>query len=686
MLAPRRLASIGVVSALLLAPMTSASASPGVRFASAAASAPAPSAPVLLFRESFENGLGASDATTVGGYTGADGETYGSDPYWAETSECNGIVLSAQSTDAQAGAVGCVGPASVLRELAEAIGSMNGSPDATANHAVTAFSADDDSPANAVEFKTLTPLSIPVTSRFLVFGANVAAWQCGASAEPELRFYLADGSTEIPTNDAAQDPCTLPSAAPWSGSAQFTTATVRSDRAVLFTGQNIGIVMRNEQTSYFGDDHAFDDLQVWDATPRLTMTFDKSNGTVGAPVNLVFTVTNTSDLAAKDGWRFSDRLPSGIVVAGSPSTGCGTGTTLSAAKGATTLSVTKGQLAAGVASCTITVPVKAVRAGTFTNGPTQMTRVGLDAPGRSTYQADPSSPVLSTTAKHRVDLPVKGRGTTKRIAVRDHVKLSNFLPGGTARGLASLYGPVTRVSASTCDSARLVATVRFRPHNGRLTTPPVSVSRPGHYTWVVRTTSDDRNRAVSDRCGLPAESLVAHRPTYHAPVVNTGFDGIPAGRAGRHEARKMPVGRVRVPALGISAPVLAVHRHSGQMLIPADVHKTGWLRDSAATGDRIGTVVIAGHVSDRRDRPGSLKGLRRARTGQIITAVTPTGRRMTYRITAIASQSRTKRLPQPLFSTSGAPRLVLITCTGRVTYPNGHFHYTRNLIVVAKPV
>ena len=52
-------------------------------------------------------------------------------------------------------------------------------------------------------------------------------------------------------------------------------------------------------------------------------------------------------------------------------------------------------------------------------------------------------------------------------------------------------------------------------------------------------------------------------------------------------------------------------------------------------------------------------------------------------MTGSATLDRNQRLPQRHFSTTGPHRLVLISCTGRVVHPNGHFHYTKYLIVTA---
>ena len=106
---------------------------------------------------------------------------------------------------------------------------------------------------------------------------------------------------------------------------------------------------------------------------------------------------------------------------------------------------------------------------------------------------------------------------------------------------------------------------------------------------------------------------------------------------------------------------------------------------SAGIGDTIGNAIIGGHVSDRNDRPGAMFHLRKAQAGQPIT-VTKAGTRYRFRVINKKTFDRRQKLPQRYFATTGPQRLVLISCTGRVLHPDGRFHYTRYLVVVAKPV
>lgn len=95
---------------------------------------------------------------------------------------------------------------------------------------------------------------------------------------------------------------------------------------------------------------------VVDATPKLDARFAPASAPVGETTNLVYTITNTPDLAEKAGWKFSDALPAGLTIAGEPSTTCASAT-LSAVSGATAIDAS-GALADRAESCTVTVPVR----------------------------------------------------------------------------------------------------------------------------------------------------------------------------------------------------------------------------------------------------------------------------------------------------------------------------------------
>ncbi|KRB78678.1 hypothetical protein ASE01_05390 [Nocardioides sp. Root190] len=291
-----------------------------------------------------------------------------------------------------------------------------------------------------------------------------------------------------------------------------------------------------------------------------------------------------------------------------------------------------------------------------------------------------STPRIVTKAAERVALRVASTGRPASVRLSDRVTISGFVPGGASTGRATLYGPVPKVTSATCTPARAVRTVTFTPRNGTFQTPSVPVNRPGRYTWVVSTGADENNLAATHACGLAAETTLVHRPAVGNLAVEAGYSGTTRGRL-----RAQPAS-IAVPAIGMKAPITAVGARRGTMLIPASMTRGGWYAGSAAPGEAIGSTVIAGHVSDRRDRPGVFGKLRRARVGQVVTVRAVDGTVQRYRITSVRSQSRSRGISGAAVSTTGSHRLTLVTCTGKVTYRNGRFHYTKNLVVTAVPI
>ncbi len=147
-------------------------------------------------------------------------------------------------------------------------------------------------------------------------------------------------------------------------------------------------------------------------------------------------------------------------------------------------------------------------------------------------------------------------------------------------------------------------------------------------------------------------------------------------------ARGPVAGTLRIARLRIVAAVESVPLRRGVMAIPDAPSRLGWLRGTAAAGDVVGSSVIAGHVSDRQDRPGPLAALVRIRPGDRITWTDQRGRRHDFVVRGVARHRRSSGLPGSVFRADGPHTLRLITCTSRVSGAGG-FHYRDNLVVTA---
>jgi hypothetical protein len=344
----------------------------------AAANAPGspgtPAAPVAVFTEDFENGQGAQP-TLLTDYTGAGPvhQTYTADPAWLRN--CNGYLTSLDAPTTEPAGAGCgSGAWSIVKNLASALGTWSGAADPAANHAVTAYTQADPG-GGKVQLQTAEPIPLPAANRFLTFSVDVAATSCYTNA-PQLSFYLLDGQTALPTSTAPINAC----ANPGSVVGGVSVGTYASNGSVLFSGTSAGIRLINDQASGNGNDGAFDNVRLLDATPQLDLGFSPATRPVGAPATLTFTLTNTSELAAKNGWSFNTALPSGLrLTDDATTTTCGNGSLTAGAGNSVAVS---GDLAAGQASCTVTAHVTSTDPGTYQLCAAAVTdRVGIDPPG-----------------------------------------------------------------------------------------------------------------------------------------------------------------------------------------------------------------------------------------------------------------------------------------------------------------
>jgi uncharacterized repeat protein (TIGR01451 family) len=364
----------------------------------AAASPGVPDPPAVLFGEDFENNP-SQGVTAVTSYTGAApvSETYTTDPAWAaDAVSCNGWIMAFSTAGI------CVsGTANDnMRLMARKIGIFAGDTTPDDNHVVSAYTDQGRRPGpNKVELETVKPIPLPPGgNRFLVFSADAAETNCavGGNQPALLAFFLLTATDEIPLASAPSNVCTK------GGDLGDTVrgGRISSEGSVLFSGSELRVRLRNAQGNDYGNDHAFDNILVSDASPQLDKAFGAASIAVGGTTALTFTVTNTTDLASKNGWSFTDALPTGLRVAdpSGSSTTCAAGT-VGAAPGGASITAS-GNLNAGQPSCTVTVNVVGTASVQASNGAAELTTVGLRKPAKpaTLKVGEPTSPASVTPA------------------------------------------------------------------------------------------------------------------------------------------------------------------------------------------------------------------------------------------------------------------------------------------------
>lgn len=154
------------------------------------------------------------------------------------------------------------------------------------------------------------------------------------------------------------------------------------------------------------------------------------------------------------------------------------------------------------------------------------------------------------------------------------------------------------------------------------------------------------------------------------------------------EAPVAPIGmapvRVRIPALGVDAPIVALGvDRDGRMEVPDDVSTVGWYRYGSSPGGP-GSSVLAAHIDSEREGPGVFLRLGTLDQGDIIEVVDERGGVARFLVRAVQLIPKEELPLDRVFARTGAPVLTLITCGGG--FSRAERSYDSNVVVVAVPV
>ncbi len=151
-------------------------------------------------------------------------------------------------------------------------------------------------------------------------------------------------------------------------------------------------------------------------------------------------------------------------------------------------------------------------------------------------------------------------------------------------------------------------------------------------------------------------------------------------------ARLAPL-RVRVPSIGVDAPVVPVGILPGDVMeIPEDVRDLGWYDpDGIGVAPGLpGTAVLAGHVDSRAQGRGALYELRELAVGDLVEIDLEDGSVQTWRVTAVTQYPKATLPYAEVFTWAGPARLALITCGGE--FDRTARSYLDNIVAYAEPV
>jgi uncharacterized repeat protein (TIGR01451 family) len=453
-----------------------------------------PQAPTVVFTEDFENGQGATPIQ-LPGYVGPPpvNETYSSDP--AYLINCNGWIASPLNPPTEPPGSNCNAFWPELPRLAGSLGQFAGTGAGT-NHALGWETGGIGPGANKVQLETNTPIPVPA-NRFLSVSVDAADGSCNGQ-HALFRFFLLNGSTAIPTSSAPIEPCANPQLI----LGEDHIGTYVGDRPVLFGGSSAGIRLVNAQGSSFGNDAAVDNIKLLDVSPQLDKTFSAATVPQRGSVTVNYTITNTTELAAKNGWSFTDSLPAGLIAnPASASTTCPGG---SASATSTTVSIS-GNLAAGQSSCTASVQVIAAGPGGYTNCAANITSaVGISLPACASVVFN-AEPVVDAGGPYagQEGSPVTIAGTVSDVdgpslSSSWSIAPSSGVDPGSTCSIADLAALTTTVSCTDDGvyTLTLTASDGLNPPVSTNTTltltnvaPAVSISSPANGSLFVRGTA-----------------------------------------------------------------------------------------------------------------------------------------------------------------------------------------------------
>ncbi|MPZ99312.1 MAG: sortase [Dehalococcoidia bacterium] len=199
--------------------------------------------------------------------------------------------------------------------------------------------------------------------------------------------------------------------------------------------------------------------------------------------------------------------------------------------------------------------------------------------------------------------------------------------------------------------------------------------------------TDDGGLRVDQR-PLPADGVPESLERLRAgapPGTPSPTPTAPAGGSNLDEAAppsQAVIGRVRVGALGIDAPLIEVgFDATGELDVPRDGTSVGWYTISAAPG-AAGNVLLGGHF----DWAGDLAVFYRlsALSEGDLVEVDAGGQSHTYRVSEAGDLPFDAPLSDILGVRSGSPTLTLFTCGG--TFDASRGEYDRRVVVRAVEV
>ncbi|MEU3885892.1 class F sortase [Streptomyces sp. NPDC029041] len=170
-------------------------------------------------------------------------------------------------------------------------------------------------------------------------------------------------------------------------------------------------------------------------------------------------------------------------------------------------------------------------------------------------------------------------------------------------------------------------------------------------------------------------------PQPSAAQARAGLAGLAGERPAVPALPPSPPDRIRVPAIGVDAPLTGLGLTStGSLDVPpaADENLAGWYEAGTTPGER-GTAIVAGHV-DNADGPAVFYDLGALARGSTIEVDRRDGGVAVFTVDAVEVYAARNFPDEKVYGAARRPELRVITCGGTWSRGTG---YQGNVVVFA---
>lgn len=184
--------------------------------------------------------------------------------------------------------------------------------------------------------------------------------------------------------------------------------------------------------------------------------------------------------------------------------------------------------------------------------------------------------------------------------------------------------------------------------------------------------------------GSSADAPAGSHPGAAAAEITSGARAAAPDNAATHDSEELSTTpaepqRLKVPSLGLDAPVLPIMADSRRLVPPSDPQVVGWWSDGARPGAEQGTAILAGHTVSTGG--GVFDDLEQVRPGQRVQILS-NGSRLRFQVTSVRTYHKMALAEHAaeIFDQIGPGRVALVTCEDW----NGDV-YLSNVVVIATP-